>query len=225
MDIEGLGEKLIDQLVEVDLVHEPADLYRLTAGQLATLDRMGEKSAANVIAALERSKDTTFARFIYALGIREVGEATAAALAARFKRIEDLEEGDTTTVEGVGPIVAAHISGFLAQPHNREAIQRLLDAGIHWPTPTEPALLMPQPLAGKTLVITGTLGRPREAIKAELESLGAKVTGSVSKSTDYLLAGTEAGSKLEKARALGVRVIDETELADLISGNEPPALE
>lgn len=223
MDIEGLGEKLIDQLVELDLVHEPGDLYQLTAGQLAALDRMGEKSAANVIAALERSKDTTFARFIYALGIREVGEATAAALAARFKQIEDLEEGDTTTVEGVGPIVAAHIAGFLAQPQNREAIERLIDAGIHWPTPTEPVAPVPQPLAGKIIVITGTLGRPREAIKAQLESLGAKVTGSVSKSTDYLLAGAEAGSKLEKAHALGVRVIGETELADLIAGNERPA--
>jgi DNA ligase (NAD+) len=224
MDIEGLGEKLIDQLVELDLVHEPADLYRLTAAQLASLERMGDKSAANLIAALERSKATTFARFIHALGIREVGEATAAALAARFGRIEDLE-GDTTAVEGVGPVVAAHIAGFLAQPHNREAIQRLIDAGIRWPEPTEPAAPLPQPLAGRTIVITGTLGRPREAIKAELESLGANVTGSVSKNTDYLLAGAEAGSKLDRARALGVRVIGEPELADLIAGNEVPALD
>jgi DNA ligase (NAD+) len=217
MDIEGLGEKLIDQLVELDLVHEPADLYRLTADQLAALERMGEKSAANLMAALERSKATTFARFLFALGIREVGEATAAALAARFNRVEELE-GDTTTVEGVGPVVAAHIAGFLAQAHNREAIERLVAAGVHWPATapiTEPKEL---PLAGKTIVITGTLSRPREAVKAELESLGAKVTGSVSKSTDYLLAGVEAGSKLDKARTLGVRVITEAELAQLIVG-------
>jgi DNA ligase (NAD+) len=217
MDIEGLGEKLIDQLVELGLVREPADLYRLTADQLAALERMGEKSAANLIAALERSKATTFARFIHALGIREVGEATAAALAARFNRIEDLE-GDTTTVEGVGPVVAAHIAGFLAQAHNREAIERLIAAGVHWPATAAPAEPRELPLAGKTIVITGTLSRPRELVKAELQSLGAKVTGSISQGTDYLLAGAEAGSKLDKARALGVQVISEAELAQLIVG-------
>ncbi|MFY9973065.1 MAG: helix-hairpin-helix domain-containing protein, partial [Chromatiaceae bacterium] len=219
MDIEGLGEKLVDQLVELDLVHEPADLYHLEAEQLAALERMGEKSAANVIAALERSKATTFARFIYALGIREVGEATAAALAARFNRIEDLE-GDTTAVEGVGPVVAAHIAGFLAQAHNREAIQRLIEAGVHWPETTGSTEAGDRPLEGKTIVITGTLARPREAVKAQLESLGAKVTGSVSGRTDYVLAGAEAGSKLEKARDLGVRVIDEADLAALVTGQE-----
>ena len=221
MDIEGLGEKLVDQLVELDLVHEPADLYHLEAEQLAALERMGEKSAANVIAALERSKATTFARFIYALGIREVGEATAAALAARFNRIEDLE-GDTTMVEGVGPVVAAHIAGFLAQAHNREAIERLIEAGIHWPATTEATGQRDRPLDGKTIVITGTLASPRDAVKAQLESLGAKVTGSVSKRTDYVLAGAEAGSKLEKARDLGVRVIDEADLAALVAGHESP---
>ncbi|MGE5155647.1 MAG: NAD-dependent DNA ligase LigA, partial [Bdellovibrio bacteriovorus] len=224
MDIDGLGEKLIDQLVDLDLVHEPADLYRLTADQLAALERMGKKSAANLIAALERSKTTSFARFLHALGIREVGEATAAALAARFNRIEDLA-GDTTDVEGVGPVVAAHIAGFLAQAHNREAIDRLLAAGVQWPETapvTEPREL---PLAGTTIVITGTLSRPREEVKAELESLGAKVTGSVSRSTDYLLAGAEAGSKLDKARALGVRVIGEAELAGLIAGAQTIALD
>jgi DNA ligase (NAD+) len=221
MDIEGLGEKLVDQLVELNLVHEPADLYHLKAEQLAALERMGEKSAANLLAALERSKATTFARFIYALGIREVGEATAAALAVRFNRVEDLE-GDTTSVEGVGPVVAAHIAGFLAQVHNREAIQRLIEAGVHWPAQTALAEPLTRPLHGKTIVITGTLTRPREAVKAQLESLGAKVTGSVSKSTDYLLAGLEAGSKLEKARALGVHVIGEAELAGLIA-REPSA--
>jgi DNA ligase (NAD+) len=224
MDIEGLGEKLIDQLVDLGLAKEPADLYRLTAPQLASLERMGEKSAANLVAALERSKETTFARFIYALGIREVGEATAAALAARFNRIEELE-GDTTSVEGIGPVVAAHIAAFLAQEHNREAIRHLIEAGLHWPATSAPTEPRERPLAGKTIVITGTLSRPREAVKAQLDSLGARVTGSVSKSTDYLLAGEEAGSKLEKARALGVRVIGERELADLIAGRSEPPLD
>ncbi len=308
MDIEGLGEKLIDQLVELeqDPVREPADLYRLTADRLAGLERMGEKSAANLIAALERSKETTLARFIYALGIREVGEATAAALAGRFRRIEDLMAarpedflrsrgvkgvgpkaaaalvdwlrrnpharpgaeqpalGDwlaalkipglgraaaaaiarafpgvealraaepedlfantASRVEGVGPIVAAHIVGFFAQAHNREAIERLVAAGVHW-GPPEVRAPRAQPLAGKTVVITGTLSRPRDSIKAELESLGARVTGSVSRSTDLLLAGKEAGSKLEKARALGVRIIGESALEDLVAENPGAALD
>lgn len=219
MDIEGLGGKLIDQLVELGLVQEPADLYRLGVEQLAALDRMGEKSAANLVAALERSKPTSFARFIFALGIREVGEATAAALAARFDRIEDLE-GDTTSVEGVGPVVAAHIAGFLAQPHNREAIERLMAAGVHWPVVARVQAQGAGPLAGKTLVITGTLRRPRDQVKAELVSLGAKVTGTVSRSTDYVLAGLDAGSKIDKARALGVPVISESELEGLIAGAE-----
>ena len=301
MDIEGLGEKLIEQLVDLGLLREPADIYRLTQEQLAGLERMGEKSAANMIEARERSKETSFARFIFALGIREVGEATAAALAARFNGIESLmaaRESDfvrarrlrgvgpkvaesvlawldehpdarpegsdapslgewlaglripgvnrpaalalgrafqslddlrgarpedlfgkpTSLVEGVGPVVAAHIAGFFAQAHNREAIARLIASGIHWPAPALAAPLSAQPLAAKTFVITGTLSRPRDAIKAELEALGAKVIGSVSKNTHYLLAGEEAGSKLEKARALGVPVIGESELAALIAG-------
>lgn len=219
MDIDGLGEKLIEQLVELGLAHEPADLYRLTAEQLASLERMGEKSAANLVAALERSKTTTFARFLYALGIREVGEATAAALATHFNRIEELG-GDTTTVEGIGPVVAAHIAGFLAQGHNREAIQRLLDAGVHWPQIAPTDAPQPLPLAGKTIVITGTLSRPREVVRAELQALGARVTGSLSKGTDYLVAGAEAGSKLTKAQALGVAVVEEAQLANLMAGAE-----
>lgn len=222
MDIEGLGSKLIDQLVDLDLVHEPADLYRLTAAQLASLERMGDKSAANLMAALERSKATTFARFLYALGIREVGEATAAALAAHFDRIEDLE-GDTTTVAGIGPVVAAHIAGFLAQAHNREAIERLIESGVHWPRAARETGHRPLPLANKTIVITGTLSRPREAVKAELEALGARVTGSVSKGTDYVLAGAAAGSKLAKARALGVPVIGEADLLGLMTGGADTA--
>ena len=223
MDIDGLGEKLIDQLVEQGLVHEPADLYHLTEGQLAGLERMGAKSAANLCTALERSKETSFARFIFALGIREVGEATAAALAARFDSLQALMAAraeDLLLVEGVGPVVSAHIAGFFTQAHNREAIERLIVAGIHWPTEAARGAhssgSQAPPLAGKTFVITGTLSRPRDQIKAELEALGAKVTGSVSKNTDYLLAGEEAGSKLAKALDLGVPVIDEPELASLL---------
>jgi DNA ligase (NAD+) len=224
MDIEGLGEKLIDQLVERGLVHEPADLYRLTPGQLAGLDRMGDKSAANLCAALERSKETRFARFIFALGIREVGEATAAALAARFDSLPALMAAgveDLLLVDGVGPVVSAHIAGFFSQAHNREAIERLIAAGIHWPSGEVQTLppdgIQERPLAGKTLVITGTLSRPRDQIKAELESLGAKVTGGISKNTDYLLAGEEAGTKLAKALDLGIPVIGEADLAALLS--------
>ncbi len=225
MDIEGLGEKLIDQLVERELVREPADLYHLAADQLAGLERMGEKSAANLIAALARSRETRLARFIFALGIREVGEATAAALALRFHSLDALMSANAEDfereVDGVGPVVAAHLIGFFAQAHNREAIERLVAAGIHWPAPAPGAERRAAVLAGKTFVITGTLSRPREEIKAELEALGAKVTGSVSKNTDYLLAGAEAGSpassKRAKAEALGVPIIAEADLAALVA--------
>ncbi len=296
MDIEGLGEKLIEQLVDLEWVREPADLYHLTQEQLARLERMGEKSAANLIAALERGKETSFARFIFALGIREVGETTAQALAARFDgmddlmraresdfiqergikgigvetatalrhfltehpdretegdladwlaglgirgltrarttllaerfgslqalraaELEDLYWNDARLVEGVGPVVAAHLAGFFAQVHNREAIERLLAVGIHWPETASPVRVADErPLAGKTFVITGTLSRPREEIKDWLQARGAKVTGSLSHKTDYLLAGDAAGSKLDKARALGIQVLDETALAAML---------
>ncbi len=324
MDIEGLGERLIDQLVDLDLVRQPADLYRLTSEQLAGLDRMGEKSAANLIEALERSKSTTFARFIYALGIPDVGEATAQALAERFHGIADLaqareadflldrgvkgvgretagalyrflvdhpdlEEGildasaddspdsnadpsldpgrprigkqarladwltglklpgltrnraqalsdafgdltalrnaeledlyfnSTRLVEGIGPVVAAEIAGFFTQVHNLDAIERLIEAGIRWPEPPATRKITEtRPLAGKTIVITGTLSRPRDEIAEWLQTAGAKVTNSVSKKTDYLVAGEEAGSKLEKARVLGVAILDESGLRALL---------
>ncbi|AFL76286.1 DNA ligase, NAD-dependent [Thiocystis violascens DSM 198] len=296
MDIEGLGEKLIEQLVDLDWVREPADLYRLTPEQLARLERMGEKSAANLLAALERSKETSFARFIFALGIREVGETTAQALAARFDGmaslmqaresdfvrergikgigietatalhrflvehpeqetdgnladwltglgirgltparasllaerfgslqalrlagLEDLYWNSARLVEGVGPVVAAHLAGFFAQAHNREAIARLLAAGIRWPeTAPQPSAAGASPLTGKTFVITGTLSRPRDAIKEQLQGFGARVSGSLSSKTDYLLAGEAAGSKLDKARALGIPVLDEAGLAALL---------
>ncbi|SDW02558.1 NAD-dependent DNA ligase LigA [Thiocapsa roseopersicina] len=296
MDIEGLGERLIEQLVDLGLVREPADLYRLTAEQLVGLERMGEKSAANLIDALEHSKSTSFARFIFALGIPDVGETTAQALAARFggiaelartreadfvrdrgvkgvgrdtatalhrflvehpgieaqgdlaewlaglklpgltaaraqalagrfedlaalraAELEDLYLNSTRMVEGVGPVVAAEIAGFFAQGHNREAIERLLEAGIHWPDSPAPAQTSHAlPLTGKTIVITGTLGRPREEIAARLQDAGAKVTNSVSKKTDYLIAGEAAGSKLEKAQSLGVAILDEAMLNALL---------
>ncbi|WP_296808274.1 NAD-dependent DNA ligase LigA [Thiocapsa sp.] len=223
MDIEGLGEKLVEQLVDSGLVREPADLYRLTAEQLAGLERMGEKSAANLIEALERSKSTRFARFIFALGIPDVGETTAQALASRFSGIGELERtrdsdfiGDRG-VKGIGPVVAAEIAGFFAQAHNREAIERLLAAGIHWPDTPAPAKTPDAlPLAGKTMVITGTLSRPREEIAARLQDAGAKVTNNVSKKTDYLIAGEAAGSKLQKAQSLGVAILDETMLNALL---------
>ncbi|MEA3276277.1 MAG: NAD-dependent DNA ligase LigA [Pseudomonadota bacterium] len=302
LDIEGLGEELVEQLVDRGLVKDPADLYALTHEQIAGLERMGGKSAENLLTALERSSSTTFARFIYALGIREVGETNARALAAHFKTLEALVsvrkndlvipergiegigskkakaivdfffdhpnlsvegefadwicglqlrpklnrrncvaiadrfetldglraataedlryEKDVGVVEGIGATIADQIVGFFAEPHNREVISKLVDpehAGIHWAeTKTEAAVPTDHPFVGKTIVITGTLSRPRERIKEELQALGAKVTVSISKKTDYLLAGEDPGSKLDKARALGVRVLSEEELATLL---------
>ena len=219
MDIDGLGEKLIDQLVGKGLVHNPADLYRLTLEQLSGLERMGEKSARNLLAALEKSKSTTLDRFLYALGIREVGEATAKGLARQFGSLEAIEQADEEALQqtpDIGPIVAAHIVAFFRQRHNREIIERLTgEAGIHWPD-IEVADTESLPLAGKTFVITGKLSQPREHFKALLEAAGARVSGSVSKKTDYLLAGEDAGSKLVKAQTLGVTVIREEALPALL---------
>ncbi|HHH36091.1 MAG TPA: NAD-dependent DNA ligase LigA [Gammaproteobacteria bacterium] len=222
MDIEGLGDKLVEQLVDQGLVHDPADLYSLGKEQLMALERMGEKSAQNLLDALARSKETTLARFLYALGIREVGEATSQTLAQHFGTLEALEKADEDTLQQVpdiGPIVAAHIAAFFRQPHNREVIDKLLAAGIHWPAVETPTA-GEQPLAGKTFVLTGTLSRPRNEIKAELQALGAKVTGSVSKKTDYVVAGEAAGSKLAKAEALGITVLDEEQLNNLLADTQ-----
>jgi DNA ligase (NAD+) len=218
MDIEGLGDKLVEQLVEQELIHDPADLYSLTREQLAGLERMGEKSAQNLIDALERSKETTLAHFLYALGIREVGEATSQTLANQFRSLEALEQATEEELQetpDVGPIVAAHIAAFFRQPHNREVIEKLLQAGIHWPEVEAPAEDQ-QPLAGKTFVLTGSLSRPRSEIKAELQALGARVAGSVSKKTDYVVAGEAAGSKLTRARELGISILDEAGLEKLL---------
>lgn len=217
MDIEGFGAKLVTALIEADLLHSPADIFALSAQQLAGLERMGDKSAANLVAAIAASKQTTFARFIFALGIREVGEVTARSLASHFGTLDKLMAADQEALEqvpDVGPVVAAHLHGFLAEEHNRDVIQALVDAGVQWPAPKVSA---GGALQGKTLVITGTLdGVSRDEARAEIEAAGGRVTSSVSKKTDYLLAGDAAGSKLAKAEKLGVTVLDLAELRALI---------
>jgi DNA ligase (NAD+) len=219
MDIEGLGDKLVDQLVDRALVHTPADVYGLGQETLAGLDRMAEKSAVNLLAAIETSKATTLARFIFALGIRNVGETTAKDLARHFGSLDRLlaaTEADLLAVRDVGPIVAQSILQFFAEPHNLEVVTKLRDAGVHWPESTgvqQSAGI----LAGKTLVLTGTLPRlTRDAAKEKIEAAGGKVAGSVSKKTDYVVAGEEAGSKLEKAQELGVTILDEAGLLALL---------
>ncbi|BCX88429.1 DNA ligase (NAD+) [Methylomarinovum tepidoasis] len=218
MDIEGLGEKLIDQLVDKGLVRDVADLYDLTFEQLIQLERMGPKSAQNLLEAIERSKHTTLPRFLYALGIREVGEVTAQLLAEHFgllERIMNAGEEELAQIPGIGPVVAHHIVTFFRQPHNREVIERLRRAGVHWEegAPAE----KPKPLAGKTFVFTGTLAAmTREEAKRRVEALGAKVSNSVSKKTDYLVMGENPGSKLDKARRLGVEILDENAFLDLL---------
>ena len=212
MDIEGLGAKLIEQLVEEGQVENPADIYRLTEEEVATLERMGEKSAANVIRAIEASKSTSLARFLYALGIREVGEATAANLAAYFGNLKAIVDASAETlvkVPDVGPVVAQRIRDFLDEEHNLDVMRQLQDLGVHWED-TDPAQVAEDgPLSGMTFVITGTLpDMTRDEAKALIQREGGKVTGSVSKKTSYLLAGEKAGSKLAKAQKLDVEVID-----------------
>lgn len=219
MDIEGLGDKIVDQLVDACLVHTPADLYGLSVETLAGLERMGEKSAQNLVAAIDASRQTTLARFIFALGIRNVGEATARDLARYFGNLDGIIAADVEALQqvpDVGPIVAASIVAFFSESHNREIIAQLFAAGLHW-TDGEPADAGPKLLAGKTLVLTGTLPTlKRDDAKAMIEAAGGKVAGSVSKKTDFVVAGEEAGSKLEKAMELGVAVIDEAELLKLL---------
>ena len=212
LDIEGLGDKLVEQLVDLGLVKEASDLFSLTAEELAALPRMGEKSAAKLLAALERSRQTTLARFIYALGIREVGEATARNLATHFGSIEALAAADTeelTTVPDVGPVVAARVHEYLCESDNLAALERLKQAGVSWPDPRT-ADRGTAPLAGQTWVLTGSLEQlTRNQAKARLEALGATVSGSVSARTHQVVAGPGAGSKLTKAQTLGVNVMDE----------------
>jgi len=210
LDIEGLGEKLVVQLVEEELVRSVADLYGLTREQLVGLERMGEKSADNLLQQLERSKRPALDRLLYALGIREVGEVTATALARHFGSLEKLleaSEEELVEVPDVGPIVAGHVHAFFQEQHNLDVLQQLQDAGLRWQPLEAPA--GEQPLDGQTWVLTGALGMPRARAKSLLESLGARVSGSVSAKTTVVLAGEEAGSKLRKAEKLGVEIIDE----------------
>jgi DNA ligase (NAD+) len=223
MDIEGLGDKLVDQLVDGGLIRTLPELYKLGVAKLVALDRMADKSAANLVAALDKSKHTTLARFLYALGIRQVGEATAKDLAAHFgsiDRVMDASIEQLLQVRDVGPIVATSIRTFFDQPHNREVVEQLRAAGIHWDE-HEGLQAAPRPLGGLTVVLTGTLPTlTRDAAKELLEAAGAKVAGSVSKKTSYVVAGEEAGSKLDKARALGVSVLDEAGLRALLEGGQ-----
>ena len=215
MDIEGLGDKLAEQLVDGDIVHTPADLYRLDIPVLSSLERMAEKSAANLLAAIEKSKRTSLERFIYALGIRNVGEATARDLARYFGKLNRLIEADEEAlvqVNDVGPVVAQSIRQFFGEPHNLQVIGQLCDAGVAW-TDGEMLPVETGRLSGKTFVLTGTLpSLTREEAKALIEAAGGKVSGSVSKKTDFVVAGTEAGSKLDKARELKIDILDEAQL-------------
>jgi DNA ligase (NAD+) len=221
MDVEGLGEKLVDQLVEAGVVKTLPDLYRLGLLALVALERMGEKSAQNLLAGLEQSKRTTLPRFLFGLGIRHVGESTARDLARHFGKLDAIMDADVERllqVPDVGPIVAESIHAFFQQPHNREVVEQLRQVGVTWEE-GEPAAEAPKPLAGKTVVLTGTLPTmSRDEAKDLLEAAGAKVAGSVSKKTDYVVAGAEAGSKLDKARELGVTVLDEEGLKELLDG-------
>jgi DNA ligase (NAD+) len=226
LDIEGLGDKLVDQLVDGGIVHTPADLYKLGLAKLAALERMADKSAANVMAAIEKSKATTLARFIYALGIRHVGEATARDLAHHFGSLDalmDASEAQLVEANDVGPVLAASIARFFAEPHNREGIEQLRAAGVHWTEgPPRIAQSTAGPLHGLTFVLTGTLpDMSRDDAKALIEDAGGKVSGSVSKKTDYLVAGADAGSKLARAAELGVAVLDEAGLRQLLERARP----
>ena len=219
MNIDGLGEKLVEQLVDAHIVSNPAALYKLGLLAVINLERMGEKSAVNLLAAIEHSKHTTLARFIFALGIRNVGETTAKDLARHFGSLDNLLAADLESlqqVHDVGPVVAQSIADFLAEAHNREVIEQLRACGVHWPEqPSQPAVALP--LSGQTFVLTGTLAAlSREAAKEKLEALGAKVSGNVSKKTSYVVAGTEAGSKLSNALKLGVAVLDEQQFLALL---------
>jgi DNA ligase (NAD+) len=217
MDIEGLGDKLVDLFVETGLVTNVADIYHLEQDQVAALERMGEKSAANLLAAIEASKRPDLARLLYALGIREVGEVTAASLARHFRSMEALQnasEEELLEVSDVGPIVAGHVQAFFAEPHNIRVIEELQAVGVEWQAPEEQG--GPMPLEGQTWVLTGALGMPRIQARNLLESLGAKVSGSVSKKTSVVLAGEAAGSKLTKAEKLGVKVMTAEDFAGLL---------
>ncbi len=220
MDIDGLGDKLVDLLVEQKIIKDITGLFQLKVHDVVALPRMGQKSAENLLQAIEKAKETTLARFLFSLGIRDVGEATARSLAAYFNDIDKLKQADEALlqkVQDVGPIVAANIKGFFHQKHNVELITKLLNVGIHWHKEKKPAAAS-QSLAGKTVVLTGTLlNMTRDEAKEKLQSLGAKVSGSVSAKTSFVVAGANAGSKLAKAEKLGINVLSEKEMLSLFS--------
>ena len=220
MDIEGLGEKLVEQLVDGQIVRTPADLYKLGMAKLAELDRMAEKSAGNLVAAIEKSRQTTLARFIFALGIRNVGESTAQDLARYFGNIDRLASADAETLQqvpDVGPVVAQSIAGFFAEPHNREVIKQLLAAGVRFAETAPKRLDTASPVYGKTFVLTGTLPHlTRDEAQQKIRDRGGKVSGSVSKQTDYVVAGADPGSKYDKALELEIKVLDEAGFLGLL---------
>ncbi|HBC2017513.1 TPA: NAD-dependent DNA ligase LigA, partial [Vibrio cholerae] len=220
MDVEGLGDKVIEQLVDREMVSTPADLFRLRAGELTILERMGPKSAQNVIDALNKAKQTTLPKFLYALGIREVGDATALNLAQHFLSLEAIQQASLEQfieVPDVGVVVASHLLAFFAQDRNQQVINELLEQGITWPALTAAPVAVDSALAGKIVVLTGSFTQlSRNDAKAALQALGAKVTGSVSKNTDIVFAGEAAGSKLAKATELGIQVFDEQALIEFL---------
>ena len=219
VEVEGLGEKLVDQLVDANVIRTLPDLYRLGLTALASLDRMADKSAQNIVQALEKSKKTTLPRFLFGLGIRHVGEATAKELARHFGGLDAIMDASLEQllqVNDVGPIVAQSLRTFFDQAHNREVVEQLRACGVTWEEGA-PALVTPKPLAGKTFVLTGTLPTlSRDEAKDLIEAAGGKVAGSVSKKTSFVVAGAEAGSKLDKANELGVAVLDEAGLRKLL---------
>ena len=225
LDVDGLGERLVEQLIESGRVATPADLYTLTVDEIAELERMGPRSAANLIAALEQSKQTTLPRFLYALGIRDVGESTALALAGHFGDLDPLQAAtleEIQQVHDVGPVVAAHVREFFDEERNRLVIQALRAAGVRWPVIERTAVAADGPLTGQVVVITGTLATmSREEARDAARAAGAAVTDSVSKKTTLLVVGADAGSKLKKARDLGIRIVDEDGFQQLLDHNGP----
>ncbi|MGB7905452.1 MAG: NAD-dependent DNA ligase LigA [Steroidobacteraceae bacterium] len=225
MDVDGLGERLVEQLIESSRVTTPADLYTLTVAEVAELERMGPRSAANLVAALEKSKQTTLPRFLYALGIRDVGEATALALAEHFGDLDPLQAASVEEIQmvrDVGPVVAGHVREFFDEERNRLVIQNLRAAGVSWPVIERAVTAAEGPLTGQVVVITGTLATlSREEAREAARAAGATVTDSVSKKTTLLVVGADAGSKLKKAQGLGVRIADESEFRQLLDRSGP----
>jgi DNA ligase (NAD+) len=219
MDIDGMGDKIVNQLLEAELITTSADLYQLDLQQLIALPRFGQKSATNLLAAVEDSKHSEFARFLYALGIREVGDTTAKRLAQHFPSLQQLMDSDEQSLElidDIGPVAARHIVVFFQQPHNIEVIEQLLTAGIHWHETSQPVDTLA--LNNQRFVLTGTLQQlSREQAKNKLEALGARVVGNVSAKTDYLVVGANPGSKLDKAKQLGVQILTEQQLFDILA--------